>query len=201
MKRFVLRFVGANAACNAQASAASCPPVASITTSATHSGWTDALADVWAQAIASSDSAMRTHAACGAASAARARQTGPVPVPALCMREPVVVPLLGWLDDDGQHQGAMPVQEQIFLAAHLLRHGMVGTATKADEGGRPAAEFNVAEYVAAARIHLQMSAKDAEALSMSEFQALFEMRFPDAKKKKREVPTREEYRAAMAAMT
>ncbi|MFD2756390.1 DUF6246 family protein [Comamonas terrae] len=110
--------------------------------------------------------------------------------------------LLGWLDADGNdHPGSMPAQEQICLAAHLLRHGMVGTVTKAEEGGRPVSEFNVAEYVAAARVHLQMNAEDAEALSMSEFQALFEMKFPDAKKKKRDVPTREEYRAALAAMS
>lgn len=32
---------------------------------------------------------------------------------------------------------------------------------------------------------------------MSEFQALFEMKLPDPKKKKRDVPTREKYMAAM----
>jgi hypothetical protein len=45
-----------------------------------------------------------------------------------------------------------------------------------------------------------MSAAEAEALSMTELQALMEMKFPDPKKKKRDVPTREEYRAAMVAM-
>ena len=117
----------------------------------------------------------------------------------LCEQEDCTA-LIGWRDEGGEHQGGMTAPEQITLAAHLLRHGLVGTGGAKEEGGRPVTEFNVAEYVAAARIHLGMSTADAEALSMSEFQALFEMKYPDAKKKKRDVPTREEYRAAMAAM-
>lgn len=121
----------------------------------------------------------------------------------LCDQEDVT-PLIGWLDlEKGWQLGAMPASEQICLAAHLLRHGIVGTASDDGRGSssvKPAAEFQVGEYVAAARVHLGMSSSDAEELSMSEFQALFEMKFPDPKKKKRDVPTREEYRAAMAAM-
>lgn len=112
-----------------------------------------------------------------------------------------VSPLIGWLDlEQGWQPGAMPVQEQISLAAHLMRHGLVGTGGSKEQSARPVTEFNVAEYVAAARVHLGMGTADAEALSMSEFQALFEMKYPDAKKKRRDVPTREEYQAAMAAM-
>lgn len=124
----------------------------------------------------------------------------------LCDQEDVT-PLIGWLDlEQGWHAGAMPASEQICLAAHLLRHGIVGTASSdsSDREGsssvKQASEFQVGVYVAAARVHLGMSAADAEQLSMSEFQALFEMKYPDPKKKKRDVPTREEYRAAMAAM-
>lgn len=86
------------------------------------------------------------------------------------------------------------------MAAHLLRHGIVGTASSDGRSGgsvKPASEFHVGEYVAAARVHLGISASDAEDLSMSAFQALFEMKFPDPKKKKRYVATREEYIAAM----
>lgn len=109
--------------------------------------------------------------------------------------------LIGWLDlEQGWQLGAMPAQEQISLATHLMRHGMVGVPMGGGQGAKATEEFQAAEYVAAARVHLGMSAEEAEALSMTEFQALFEMKFPDAKKK-RDVPTREEYRAAMAAMT
>ena len=120
----------------------------------------------------------------------------------LCDQEDVT-PLIGWMDlEHGWQPGAMPAAEQVCLAAHLLRHGLVGAASGGSHGNggvKPAAEFQAGEYITAARVHLGMSAADAEQLSMSEFQALFEMKFPDPKKKKRDVPTREEYRAAMAA--
>lgn len=119
----------------------------------------------------------------------------------LCDQENVT-PLIGWMDlEHGWQSGAMSAAEQVCLAAHLLRHGIVGTASGDSKGGsvKPATEFQAGEYITAARVHLGMNAADAEQLSMTEFQALFEMKFPDAKKKKRDVPTREEYRAAMAA--
>lgn len=116
----------------------------------------------------------------------------------LCDQEDVT-PLIGWLDEKGWHQGQMPEGEQIVLAAHLMRHGLVGAARADKNETKAAEEFLVSEYVAAARVHLLMSAAEAEALSMTELHELFEMKFPDAKKKKRDVPTREEYRAAMAA--
>ncbi|MBS3018539.1 hypothetical protein DJFAAGMI_01271 [Comamonas sp. PE63] len=108
--------------------------------------------------------------------------------------------LLGWQDEDGEHEGNMPVLEQISLAAHLMRHGLVGSGGTRQDGSSPVTQFHVAEYVAAARIHLGLSTADAEALSMSEFQALFEMKYPQSKSPKRDVPTREEYRAAMEAI-
>jgi hypothetical protein len=100
--------------------------------------------------------------------------------------------------------GLMSDMEKIVIAQHLLQHGMVGKARP--EGAAPAEQgaysqtFDAAEYVAAARVHLGLSTADAEALSMSEFQRMFEMKFPDANKKKRDVPTRAEYEAAMAAL-
>lgn len=119
----------------------------------------------------------------------------------LCEQDDVT-PLTGWLGDDGWHDGAMPEQELVGIAVHLLKHGLVGTA-KPKPGEDPpqkSAEFAASEYITAARVHLGLSYDDAQALSMTEFQALFAMKFPDTKGKKRDVPTREEYRAAMAAM-
>ncbi len=96
---------------------------------------------------------------------------------------------------------AMPEAEQIVIARHLLQHGMVGKArpggkAKAEQGGY-AQEFDAAEYIAAARVHLGLSTADAEALSMTELQRLFAIKFPDADKPARDIPTREEYLAAM----
>ena len=96
--------------------------------------------------------------------------------------------------------GAMSEAERVIIAKHLLQHGMVG---RARPGGRRVAEqgafveeFRASEYIAAARVHLGLSAADAEALSMTEFQQLLEMKFPDAKAQ--DLPSLEEYEAAMA---
>lgn len=55
------------------------------------------------------------------------------------------------------------------------------------------------EYVSAARVHLGLSSADAEALSMTEFQAMFEMKFPDQGNQATEIPSAEEYAEAMTA--
>ncbi len=102
--------------------------------------------------------------------------------------------------------GAMPPHERVIIARHLMQHGMVGKARPGAKGaakaGQYADRFDVAEYVAAARVHLGMSAADAEALSMTEFQAMLEMKFPDVaggRSGGRDVPTAEEYAAGMKA--
>ena len=109
-------------------------------------------------------------------------------------------PLVGWLSETQWNEGQMPAAEQVAIAVHLLRHGMVGIAKPGRAASKAAAEFVAADYVTAARVHLGMSAADAQALSMTEFQALFEMKFPESAKKERDVPTREEYMASMRAM-
>lgn len=95
----------------------------------------------------------------------------------------------------------MPEAEQIVIARHLLQHGMVGKAKpgarRKSEQGQYAQAFDAAEYISAARVHLGLSSADAEALSMSEFQQMFAMKFPEAGAKAADIPTREEYMAAM----
>ncbi|HRI16896.1 MAG TPA: DUF6246 family protein [Burkholderiaceae bacterium] len=100
--------------------------------------------------------------------------------------------------------GAIPPSERVILARHLMLHGMVG---KAKPGGESKAErgdysgaFHALEYITAARVHLGMSAEEAEALSMTEFQRLFEMKFPEKDQPGyADAPTREEYEAGMRA--
>lgn len=107
--------------------------------------------------------------------------------------------LIGWRDEEGWHPGLMPVSEQIVVAQHLMRHGIAGTAKPEAGDGKFSVEFNAAEYISAARVHLGLSSEDAAALSMTEFQTMFAMKFPDQAKKTRDVPSREEYAAALAA--
>lgn len=112
-------------------------------------------------------------------------------------------PLIGWREPDGWKPGLMPEAEQIVIARHLMQHGIVGKARPGRQdggGGRYSQTFDASEYVACARAHLGLSSADAEALSMTELQQMLEMKFPDASKRERNVPTRAEYDAQMAAI-
>ena len=119
----------------------------------------------------------------------------------LCDQEDPL-PLLGWLDAElAEHPGAMPPAEQVILARHLMQHGIVGKARpEASSGakGKFSDRFDASEFVSAARVHLGLSSDDAEDLSMTEFQTMFELKFPD--KSKRDVPSRTEYAAGMARL-
>ena len=110
--------------------------------------------------------------------------------------------LIGWRDDAGHHTGTMPEAEQIVIARHLMQHGICGRArpdkVSGGEAGKFSDRFDAAEYVSAARVHLGLSSADAEALSMTEFQTMLTMKFPQAGEKRRDVPSRAEYDAAMA---
>lgn len=109
-------------------------------------------------------------------------------------------PLIGYLGETGWVPGAMPGAEMVIIAQHLMRHGIVGKARPGGEegGGKFSDRFDAVEYISAARVHLGLSSQDAEALSMTEFQSMFEMKFPrSGDSKGRDVPTREEYEARM----
>lgn len=109
--------------------------------------------------------------------------------------------LIGWRDEDGWHDGLMPPAERVIIARHLMQHGICGKAKpeaqRPDEQGQYSSKFEASEYIAAAMVHFGLTRADAEALSMTEFQCMLVMKFPDAGKPKRDVPTREEYDAAM----
>lgn len=105
-------------------------------------------------------------------------------------------PAVGWLSlEDGWVDGFLTPESRLVIARHLMQHGMVGKAKPEKPGkaqqGRYCAEFNVSEYVAAARVHLGLSRDEALSLSMTEFQNLLEMKYPDTEEKK--VPTKDEY--------
>lgn len=107
-------------------------------------------------------------------------------------------PLIGWIDGDGlRHPGTMPASEQVILARHLMHHGIIGKAKPGKGGGQYSDRFDAAEYIAAARVHLGLSSADAEALSMTEFQTMLGMKYPEAQEK--QIPSRDEYRKAMQA--
>lgn len=121
----------------------------------------------------------------------------------LCDQEDPL-PLIGYRDEDSlvYVPGLMPAGEQIIIARHLMQHGIVGTARPGGNDGKYSSAFDATDYVSAARVHLSLSSEDAAALSMSEFQKMFEMKFPKAKGGggDGEVPSREEYRERIKMM-
>lgn len=107
-------------------------------------------------------------------------------------------PLIGWIDSDGlRNYGTMPAAEQVILARHLMHHGIIGKAKPGKGGGQYSDRFDAAEYIAAARVHLGLSSADAEGLSMTEFQTMLAMKYPESQEK--QIPSRDEYRKAMQA--
>ena len=107
-------------------------------------------------------------------------------------------PLIGWIDSDGlRRPGTMPESEQVVIARHLMHHGIVGKAKPSKGGGQYSDRFDAAEYIAAARVHLGLSSGDAESLSMTEFQMMLGMKYPESQEK--QIPSRDEYRKAMQA--
>lgn len=127
------------------------------------------------------------------------RTTAAYVLACLCDQEDPT-PLIGWLDAEGWHAGEMPEAEAVIIARHLMQHGIVGKARPEKKGdGAYSDTFDASEYISAARVHLGLSSADAEALSMTEFQTMLAMKFPEANKT-RDVPSREEYHAQMAAL-
>ena len=107
-------------------------------------------------------------------------------------------PLIGWIDSDGlRNPGTMPTAEQVILARHLMHNGIIGKAKPGKGNGQYSDRFDAAEYIAAARVHLGLCSADAEALSMTEFQMMLAMKYPESQEK--QIPSRDEYRKAMQA--
>lgn len=126
----------------------------------------------------------------------RAAETARYVLASLCEQEDPL-PLVGWADDAGVHPGLMPDAEQLIIARHLMVHGICGSARPGRGDGGFSKTFDAAEYIALARVHLGLTAAEAEALSTTEFQALWAVKFPEAHGKN-EVPDEDEYEAVMA---
>lgn len=129
----------------------------------------------------------------------RAVQEASYVLASLCDQEDPT-PMVGWVDEHGTHPGMMPEAEKVILARHLMLHGIVGKARPGNGDGKFSDAFDASEYISAARVHLGLSSADAEALSMTEFQGMFEMKFPDEPgSKAADIPSAEEYAEAMKA--
>lgn len=103
------------------------------------------------------------------------------------------------------NKDSMSVNDQIVVAAALLRHGISGVNSPDYEGSRKAkgkapTEFNVHKIASEAMIHFNMSESDAMNLTMSKFRYLLAAKFPSEATKNREnAPSIEAHKAIMKA--
>lgn len=80
--------------------------------------------------------------------------------------------------------GAMPLDDIVTLAQHLIRHGVAGVSPKGDEPlikGEPMREFDAAKFAAMAIAHLGMSEADAWSQTMTGLLAALHSKFPPDK--------------------
>lgn len=81
--------------------------------------------------------------------------------------------------------GKMNHADMILIARSLIVHGIIGKAKvrqlQRHEGGQASTEFNAFEYINAARNHFGISRKEAEQLTMTEFQMLLSAKYPEQK--------------------
>ena len=93
--------------------------------------------------------------------------------------------LLGYYDEGMVYQaGAMPAEDIVTIAQHLIRHGVSGVSPKGDEPmvkGEPMREFDAAQFAAMAVAHLGMSESDAWDLTMTSLLAALHSKFPPDK--------------------
>lgn len=73
-------------------------------------------------------------------------------------------------------------EQQIIVAAGLLRHGISGISDKKTKStGKAATSIDLWEFVNASRIHLDISKDEALSLTMTEFNQLMDIKFPPEK--------------------
>ena len=93
--------------------------------------------------------------------------------------------LLGYYDDGMvYHPGAMPPDDIVTIAQHLIRHGVAGVSPKGEEPmvkGEPMREFDAAKFAAMAVAHLGMSESDAWNLTMTSLLSALRSKFPPDK--------------------
>lgn len=113
------------------------------------------------------------------------------------------VVLHAYCDDDpsalcghGLESGAMPDKELLLIARHLLQHALIGTEDVRHSESTPTTRgFDVAEYVAAAQVHLGLSATDAMQLTMTQFRRMMRLKYPEPER-----PDMDAYRAWKATL-
>lgn len=97
----------------------------------------------------------------------------------------------------------MTAEQQLIVAAGLLRHGISGvrpsSAPKRKASKDKATEIDLWEFVHAAMVHLEMPKSEVMEMTMTEFSRIWDKKFPPEKNGADDI-TDEEYDEAMARL-
>lgn len=100
--------------------------------------------------------------------------------------------LIGTFNGTKYRAGLLPIDNIIVIAKHLLKHMIIGKPDekKQDNNKEYSDEFDVAELVDIAMLNLGLSEQEALNLSMTRFQSMVKIKFPEQRS---DVPTDKEY--------
>lgn len=91
------------------------------------------------------------------------------------------------------------VHDLIALAVHCLKYGVVGVTDDDSQGdGEPITEFDPYYFIGLAQEHLNKSREQAADMTLTEFIMLWDIKFPEAKKKREERLTKAEQESLFA---
>lgn len=98
---------------------------------------------------------------------------------------PIIGEWKGWSRYVVYRPGMMPRNDIVVIAQQLMHHGVVGKAKvrrlQRHEYGETTSEFRAFDYISAARNHFGMNRAEASQLTMTEFQMLLAVKYPDQK--------------------
>lgn len=101
----------------------------------------------------------------------------------------------GWVQDKKRIKGVMyklsdrefgmPPSDIMLIAYALLKDGLIGDAdAKSNSGDASSDGFQISSFINFAVAHFGMNRNDASNMTMKEFQRIYDMKFPELKKRK-----------------
>lgn len=89
------------------------------------------------------------------------------------------------------------IHDIIAIAGHCIKHGVVGAHDIGGGGGEPMREFDAYMYIGLAQKELGKTREQAADMTMTEFLMMWDIAFPEAKKKREERLTKDEQQRLM----
>ncbi|PHR55970.1 MAG: hypothetical protein COA43_14730 [Robiginitomaculum sp.] len=105
--------------------------------------------------------------------------------------------LVGTFNGTKYRAGLLPIDDIVVISKHLLKHMIIGKPDnkKQSKNNEYSDEFDVAELVDIAMLNLGLSEQEALSLSMTRFQSMVKIKYPEPHS---DIPSDQEYDDCMA---